>query len=105
MGMSPHDFYSIAIEDFMLKGKGFIDARIDGKRDLRRLAAIIQSPHVDKKAPSMMSQWPIAKDEEIKQQISDYVSEQAKITLDRHAKGGFVYVKENGRMIAKKITD
>lgn len=101
MGMSPNDFYEMDIEDFILKSRGFIDKRIDKKRDLRRLGAVLQAPLVSKQAPPMMSQWPIYGDDKLKKEIKRDVEEETKKTLEMHKVGGFEYVLENGKIIKK----
>src|SRR6185369_3202378 len=69
MGISPNEFYQMDLEDYYLKVEGFTDARIWFERSLRRLAQIVQAPHVDSRAPSMLKQWPIMKDEQTVEQI------------------------------------
>lgn len=68
-------------EDFFLMMKGFKDRLIDEKRDLRRMALIIVSPHV-KDMPSAMRIWPIEKDNELEAEIK----RQKEITQEEHDK-------------------
>lgn len=59
--------------------EGAKDKIIDGKRDLRRMALIIVSPHV-KDMPSAMRIWPIEKDDELESEVK----RQQKITQEQH---------------------
>jgi len=77
MGLLPDQFYDMEIEDFSLKVEGFLDARIWLERSLRRLGQVLQAPHVDQKAPSMLRQWPISKDDEIEKARKEMLEEQA----------------------------
>lgn len=104
MGLSPHEFFSMDIEDFILKSNGFFDARLWQERNYRRLAEVLQRPHVTSKAPSMMDQWPLAKDNELKKQVREYISKANEETLKAHKQGGFEYVMEKGKIIMKKIS-
>lgn len=92
------------IEDFILKANGFLDARIWQERNYRRLAQVLQAPHVDKRAPSMLNQWPIAKDAELKKQINQFIEKSTLDTLKMHSLGGFEYVLDKGKIIMKKIS-
>lgn len=67
-------------EDFFLMMEGAKDKIIDGKRDLRRMALIIVSPHV-KDMPSAMRIWPIEKDDELQAEVK----RQREITQEEHA--------------------
>lgn len=66
-------------EDFFLMMKGVKDKLIDQKRDLRRMALIIVSPHV-KDMPSAMRIWPIEKDEELDAEVK----RQRQLTQEQH---------------------
>jgi hypothetical protein len=86
MNMSPQDFYSMSLDDFNLKVEGFFDARIWEERTFRRLAQVLQAPHVTERAPSMLKQWPIAKDEETKVKARERTEGISRETVKRFVK-------------------
>lgn len=71
MKLRPHEFYNLELEDFFLMKQGYKKKIIDHKRDLRRMALIIVSPHV-KDMPSAMRIWPIENDEELKDEVKQH---------------------------------
>lgn len=78
----------MSIEDFSLKVEGFYDARIWEERCLRRLGQVLQAPHVTKEAPSMLRQWPIAKDEETRVKAKDKTDKDNMNAADKIIKEG-----------------
>ena len=69
MFLRPHEFYEMDNADFFLAMKGTKEKLIDQKRDMRRMALIIVSPHV-KDMPSAMKIWPIENDDELRAEIN-----------------------------------
>jgi hypothetical protein len=103
MGISPQEFYTMDIEDFILKGNGFLEGRLWLEEKIRRASEIIHRPHVAKTSPSIMALWPMPWDKRNQQKAREHVDQQNLEAMNKHKEGGFEYVLDKGRIVMKKI--